>query len=213
MTGFWAWLSKVMKRKPVMRDVRVVGLVNGAHTILDLNIKVPYGVEVGIPAELALQSRDLWLGISQRQLFQLRPDARTPSFLRQPPSEDLVVEQERERLARQVAVLTSQLASLQEENSSLRSSLSTDMAAQTAKIDALLLALQNGALVPSTGTSPVRVAKEAEDVVDGAAPTFIPRQIKPEDVEVRIDIQAESSTAEISSAAERLRQLRKRKSD
>jgi hypothetical protein len=50
-------------------------------------------------------------------------------------------------------------------------------------------------------------------VVDGAAPTFIPRQIKPEDVEVRIDIQAESSTAEISSAAERLRQLRKRKSD
>jgi hypothetical protein len=74
-------------------------------------------------------------------------------------------------------------------------------------LNAILAAVQNG--VASPGRVVSAAPRVLTEVADGSAPTFLPSQIKPTDVEAHIDIQSEASESSVSSTAERLRKLRK----
>lgn len=64
-------------------DVKVMGLVSGIHVLQDINMDVPHGVVVTIPALLATQSQDLWRAISQRLVTQVTTSA-TPVYQTKP---------------------------------------------------------------------------------------------------------------------------------
>jgi hypothetical protein len=222
----WDWLKGMLDmRKPTLGDVRVTGLVPDRHTIEDINVNVPYGMTVTIPAELAVQSKQLWLGISQHKLLQLGSASPAPKFL-PPTALNQAGHKEREKLEAKVRELNDQIADLKTEVQSLRTenqSLRTNLAAKgngaaataavmdpeiNAKLDALMAALKSG--VPMAGGVAGATTTPKREIADGEAPTFLPSQIKPEDAQVRIDVQGESSeSASISSAAEKLRKLRK----
>jgi hypothetical protein len=183
-----------------MSDIRVLGLVMGTHLIEDIQMDVPYGTTVIVAAEKAARSKDLWRGISQRCLFQL-PSAAAPTVSTRPA---VVPDQENDRLQ----ALEDRHRVLEEENRRLRSALQTASAQQDQKLDAILAALQGGGFQAVQGqASPGRVSKA--EVADGAAPTFIPSEIKPKDAEARIEARKEEAPSEVANSAERLRRLRK----
>jgi hypothetical protein len=192
----------MQRRAMTTGDIRVIGLVAGTHQIEDIQRDVPHGMTVTIPAELAVRSKDLWRGIYQKCLFQLPTAAAAPAPMASVP------DPERPRLEAYIRDLESQLRTMAAENMSLREELRRGSQDQTQKLDSILAALANGAALagPSGAAKPMF---QREEVADGSAPTFLPSQIKPKDVDVRIYIQGESSQADVSGMAERLRKVRK----
>lgn len=197
----------MLQRKPASGDIRVLGLVSANHVIEDISQNVPYGATVTIPASLAVQSKDLWRGISQRCLLQLPSSA--PSLqLQQPPVQPVV--DHSSHLNEQIKTLNSQVQALMAENQTLRASMASVSVESASKLDSILMMLQNGvsAAPAQAGT---RMAPKAapEEVADGSAPTFLPSQIRPTDMHGHIDIQGESTESNVSSVADRLRKLKK----
>ena len=199
---------KYMQYKPSLGDVVVVGMVQDRHVIADISFNVPYGIDTTIPGALAAQSKDLWRDIGQRKLFK-KPSAVMPAphpvSHKAPPQNN-----------KQLEALSKQVAELQRENKELVASIRAKESSESRlemKLEALLDAVKNGiTMAPGTVTPGVAapVAK-AVPLVDGSAPTFLPSQIKMEDVEARIDVQGESSDSNVSDAAAKLRALRKKK--
>lgn len=76
------------------------------------------------------------------------------------------------------------------------------------KLDSILAALQNSPA--ATHMVPGRTVASAprQEVADGSAPTFLPSEIKPKDVTIRIDIQGEESLSDVSGIGDKLRKLR-----
>ena len=208
----WRWLWALLRRwfmtNPAINgDVRVVGLVSGTHLIEDIGRDVPYGVMVTIPGELALRSKDLWRGVESKCLH------RVSAVLSNAP------DQEKVRLRQYITELESSLAQLKQENDALRAQLEKATAAPAApsydaKLDSILAAIQNvnvTVVAPSVPVGTTVPTKQSQNVIDGSAPTFLPSEIKPKDVDARIDVQGEKSEASgVSSASERLRKLRQK---
>lgn len=184
-------------------DVRVVGLVAGNHLIEDISRDVPYGVVIVIPGELALQSKDLWRSISQKFLYRL-PTIPTTQATPMPDQEKL-------RLERYAKELEGHVTRLEAENRDLREQMKRSDSGTSNKLDSILAALQAGIPVAGVMATALRGNDPAQkvDFVDGSAPTFLPSEIRPKDMEARIDIQPESASSGVSEAAERLRKLRK----
>lgn len=183
-----------------MSDVTVMGLVMGTHLIADIGMDVPHGVSITIPGELAVRSRDLWLGISQKKLFRLGAGARPSGPGRPPPPK--VTEAE---------ALLARNKLLEAEVETLKGALGE----QGSKLDAILAALAarpqviNTTVIQGGPQTPVRANP---DVVGGEAPTFIPSEIKPKNAEVRAEVKtAEAEGAGVSDAGAKLRQLRKKR--
>jgi len=211
MPWFHSFLRKIgfMQIPRAGGDVRVFGLVSPSHLIEDIGRDVPHGVEVVIPVELALRSKDLWRSISQHFLAQLPTIATTvPKQLAAPDSERPRLEARIRELEALVRDLDAQLRASQAESLSLRSELARVLQAQdhSTKLDSILAALQSGVAVGPTGRP---MAAPRQEVADGSAPTFLPSEIKPKDVTVRIDIQGEESLSDVSGIGERLRRLRR----
>jgi len=193
-------------------DIRVIGLVSPAHLIEDIGRDVPHGVEVVIPVELALRSKDLWRGINQHFLAQL------PTIATTVPKQPSIPDPERPRLEARVRELEAsvreleaQLRASQAECLSLRSELERVNQAQdhSVKLDSILAALQSGVPLAVDSVRGRQVAAAPrQEVADGAVPTFLPSEIKPRDVTVRIDIQGEESLSDVSGIGDRLRKLR-----
>jgi hypothetical protein len=184
-----------------MSDIRVVGLVAGNHMIEDIARDVPYGTTVVIPGELALMSKDLWRSISQKFLYQL------PSIPLTTPTS--VTDSDRKRLESYISELEAHVLRLELENKGLREA---QQIAIDSKLDAILSAVGSIKTVaqPSHFVTHAQTSAYKDDFVDGSAPTFLPSEIKPTDVEdSRIDVQRESSTSGVSEAAQRLRKIRK----
>lgn len=193
-------------------DVVVVGLVHNVHVIEDISINVPYGMTVVIPADKALRSKHLWQGINQRCLHKVPAGAPVPTqFVKKAPSS---LDPDKVRMEAQIRALTDTLQKVQKDNHKLRKE-------QSDKLDAIMAAIQNGVVqqaptLPhqSHGRQNTKTHQTQEDfpmVADGSAPTFLPSQIKPEGAEARIEVQGEESESKVSSAAEKLRKLRKKK--
>lgn len=189
-------------------DIRVIGMVGGTHVIEDLQVDVPYRSLVVIPEDQALMSKDLWRAISQGCLMQLN-SAPYPTGAAM-----VVPDADKARLELYCAELEGHLVRLQNENDTLKRQLDNGASEQAAKLDAILTAIQAGIKVvpmlgsalPHTHAAVVPVVSE----VDGSAPTFLPAEIVPRDIDARINIQGEASTSEaVSDAADRLRRMRK----
>ena len=187
-------------------DVRVVGLVAGNHLIEDIARDVPYGSVVSIPADLALISKDLWRSISQKFLYQLPTIPTTQAVS--------IMPDEKQRLEHYAKELEGHVSRLESENRDLKEQLKgwqeKSDAMMAGKLDSILAMLQSG--VPVQGGAFVRGNDSSQrevPMVDGSAPTFLPSEIRPKDLEARIDVQPASSSSGVSEAAERLRKLRK----
>jgi hypothetical protein len=182
-----------------MNDVRVVGL--NMHTVFieDIQVDVPQGSTVMISADKAARSKDLWRLISQKQLFRLNPGpmADYPS-----PPAPVVPSMAEERLREENRVLA-------EQNLMLRQTL----AAQGGKLDTILDHLLSGKLVsvgPQSYQAGAAQAPVNHGVVDNGVPTYIPSEIKPQNVESHIEVQAETSEGSgVNSAGAALRKLRR----
>jgi len=183
-------------------DVKVIGMVSPSHKIEDIRREVPHGVTVTIPGELAVQSKDLWRGISQHHLFQL-PSAAPPA-----PTSTQQAASNTSQLETQVQELSSRVRALEAENKELRDKDDTQTAR---KLDEILAALQERPVVVMPGQVATAAAPVTEEeTVDGSAPMYLPDQIHPEDANVRIDVKGESATSDAVSAANALRKLRKK---
>lgn len=188
-------------------DIRVIGMVGGTHVIEDLQTDVPYRSLVIIPEDQALMSKDLWRAISQGCLMQLTsapyPTGSAPTL---PDSEKV-------RLEQYCSELESRLVHLQSENEALKRQLEGGASAYSAKLDEILTAIQAGIRVVPVPAAVVNLGVASplvESAVDGSAPTFLPKEIVPRDLDLRINIQGEASTSEgVSDAADRLRRIRK----
>lgn len=221
----WDWFKGIFDmRKPTLGDIRVVGLVPDKHTIEDISVNVPYGMTATIPAEMAVRSKDLWAAINQHRVLKLDSKAPVPKFL-PPTALNMPDNKERERLEAKVRELTEKTQELQTEvqglrteNQSLRTNLmhassraptvSTADPELGSKLDAIMAAIKSG--IPASGKGFGEITVRGTELADGEAPTFLPSQIRPDDADVRIDIQGQSSeSSSVTSAAERLRKLRK----
>jgi hypothetical protein len=177
-----------------MNDVRVHGVGMTTVLIEDIAMDVPSGSTVVIPAVKAAKSKDLWRLLSQRQLFRLNagPFQDFPSPTPPPPPNG-----EAEMLREQVRLLS-------ERNHVLENALGS----QGGKLDAILGLLGNVSFGAVASQPQGRAA--TSEVVDTAVPTFIPSQIKPDNVESHVEIQSETSEgSSIAGAGEALRRLRK----
>ena len=188
-------------------DVKVIGLTMGTYVIEDIMMDVPMGVTVTIPGARAYASKDLWRGISQKRLFQLHPGSSVPAVVQRPP--DNV----------EVDALRGQIRSLVEDNLRLREALATKVPAPApqppppppkldeSKLDDILALLRSG--LAGTAVSG-RAEASSNGAVSGDVPNFIPSQIKPENVEVKISTTPEERSGEgVQGAAEALRKFRK----
>ena len=184
-------------------DVRVMGLVAGTHVIEDIGRDVPHGETITIPAAQAFRSKDLWRAISQKCLMQM------PLIAATQPAQASLSDQERQRLTAQVQSLEAQIRTLSAENLALKDELRRASEGQSQKLDSILAALQSGVPVMALPGAARVVNAPKQEVADGSAPTFLPSEIKPRDVSVRIDIQGESNASDVSEVAEKLRRLRK----
>lgn len=189
--------------------MRVLGLVHGTHVIEDIGMDVPYGVTVTIPAEKAARSKDLHRAISSRCVFPLPSTATVTTPTINKAQEDAlrrIVELEAETQR-----LQGDLQRLRQENDQQKAKL--EVASQATglndgKLDAILAAIQSGAVLRGSGGAAQAV--RAEDLVDGEAPLFIPSEIKLKDVESRIEVRTdEASSTGISDASDALRKLRR----
>lgn len=175
-------------------DIRVVGLVMGTHVLEDIGMDVPHGITVTIPAAKACVSKDLWRAISQRCIFQLQSGA--PSAV--PKVADT---SEADGLREQVRLLLA-------ENARLKTALAVKEEAAQAKLDTILALLQAGGRPQPIGVA--KVSTPDLGVVSGEVPTFIPSQIKPDNVEVQIvPASMESLGQGVSEAASALRKFRR----
>lgn len=192
--------------KKVNGDVRVIGMVAGNHVIEDIGMDVAFRTVVVIPQDQALRSKDLWRSISQGFLCQI-PSAPYPTGAVGVPADS-----DKARLEKYAAELEARVVRLQSENASLRQDLEGSSLTQSAKLDEILKAIQSGLkVVPAPSQQAGGLPSPAEETVDGAAPTFLPAEIRAKDLDARINIQGEESTSDaVSEAADRLRQLRKK---
>ncbi len=206
----WRWRKSVyalavrmnrFMRNPMIGDIRVLGMVAGTHVIEDLGRDVPYGMTIVISAEEAIRSKDLWRALSQRCLFQLQSALPTTPIgvVGQLPNPD------RLQLEARIRELEAQIRGLEVENQALKRNMQGPSALDSQKLDSILAAIQNGVVFSSVGAKPTQVKNE---VADGTAPTFLPSEIKPKDMESRIEVQPESIPSDVASSAERLRKLR-----
>lgn len=189
-------------------DITVFGLTMPTYVIQDIQMDVPHGLTVTIPADLANRSKDLWRGISARQLFQIRttpnshPTTSTPS-----PAE-------RE--------LRDKCAQLETENTDLRRQLAESNAAriaQQAESQKALLAQQDKLTtiieMISKTTFPVLGPVSGHPLpgvatIVGDAPTFIPSVITPENAEARIETKQAEAENTLAGASSKLRELRQK---
>jgi hypothetical protein len=179
-----------------MSDVRVFGLGMGTVHIADIAMDVPHEVTVDIPASKATHSKDLWRLIAQKQLFRLTPGGPHP-FKHSPsvPVQDKVEDRLREDNQH-----------LLEQNRLLRLALD----AQGGKLDTILGMLASGVVAP-VGTH-VGASKPASDVVEIEIPTYIPSEIKPQNVESHVEVLSETSEgSSVAGAGAALRKLRQGK--
>lgn len=207
-------------------DVTVVGLDPTTTVLRDIRMDVPHRVVVTIPADLATISKDLWLAISQRRLFQLHAGATGPNPVRPTLAPSVIHETWQDR-CRYLESENAQLkAALQQnepktvqvihETVPVSPAIPAEKLEKLEMLDEILSLLKSGALTvaaPAAATSrAVSPTVRTTAVVDVDVPAFIPTEIKPKDVEGRIvEVQSETSTSStLGSAANALRQFRKK---
>lgn len=192
-------------------------IVCGVHSdfiVEDIQVSVPQGHPVLIPAEKVLRSTDVHRALSQGFIFRLHNN----NILRQQKVKESVPSDSTDTPVE--GDLRTKLSQLQEQNASLLQtqrmleSQVTLLTAQLqavkpsapdARIDEILELLKTRqATISDSGRTRVKSSEVEEEVV----PTFIPSQIKPSVDEVRISVEETSSKGNVAATANALRKLR-----
>jgi len=192
-------------------DVVVTGLVSGHHCIEDIQVLVPYKTAVRISAEAALRSKDLWRGIQQGRIFQLDVAPITTLMSSGPSSQE-------KRLAKALEESQKQVRALSESNSTLvdqNQILQGVVGGLQAQIEAIMASLGRLEARPIDSVF-TRVSENGgarSGVVGGEIPTFIPTQIKADNIAAQIQPVTEEVSGEgVLGAASKLRSLKQQSS-
>lgn len=180
--------------------------VTGVHYIEDIQVNVPHQVAVFIPANKALNSRDLHRALASKTIFQLSSSMVMQSV--QPPDYD---RQRQMALEQENLMLKKALEQSNKQGAELQSSVST-IEQQMKVLLETVGRMESAPRVVQTIGPGVAVASVSE-AVGGDAPMFIPDDIVPTGAE-EVHLQVQEQVAEednVSSAASRLRQLRQGK--
>jgi len=205
---------------PSHGGMTVVGCVTGTHLIEDLKIAVPFRCSVTISAEDVLRSRDLSIAIQQKKVFTLINHMGGLRVRGNPPPKALPAAPAAvSRGDSAIPELQRALRALEASNKELIASRSREGALQDALAanQELLKGIQ-GSLQRIEAKEPVVVqggvvagtARSSSDVVGGEAPQFIPKKIKPQDVETRITVEKQEGTADLDASRSKLRELRRK---
>jgi len=192
-----------------MSDITVLGRVPPSFVIKDIAVRVVLNETVTIPAEKAYQSKDLWLGISQGQLFQLKHGPSKPRVI---PSEDQTklkrVEEQNTELRQSLAEQSERVEAL----ISAKQKQDSQLAEQTVMLQQIMgMLASGGAPAPVQGQAQFPPAEKPAQRPLSDAPLFIPAQIRDENVEARIEVKEDEGVG-VADASTRLRELRKGKS-
>lgn len=179
-------------------DVEVVGLVPETVSLADIGMDVAHGIVVRIPADLASNSKDLWLAINQKRIFRLHagPSPVNPRLVSHMPDD--------------TTRLQDRIVTLERENAELRA----EVAFERSKFDEILGLLKSGIPMAPRGTVPAALAlaeaaASSPGVVEVETPTFIPSTIKGDATESRVTVQEGSSeSGSVSGARSALRKMR-----
>lgn len=193
-------------------DMIVCG-VRGFVVLDDIQVTVPQGHAVLIPADKAVRSTDVHRELSSGALFRLsnnnllyppKPQVEEPAA--KPVEEGPTVLQLSatiQQLQEQNAVLLRTQQTLQTQVETLTKQLTTAQS-DTRLDDILSLLKTRPVVVESRSTVGAREKVETEEV-----PTYIPSQIKPTDIEAsHIVVQETSQKGNVSTAGNALRKLR-----
>jgi hypothetical protein len=185
-------------------DVTVLGVTMGDHVLEDIQMSVPQGMIVTIPAELALRSKHLWQAIAQKSIMRIHSGAIGAPIQVAPhqSNHDVVI-----------AALTDQNKQLHqtlEEQRAMNAAILEQLRLQTEAFKVMMAKVEaTGVQVRVVSAQPA-VAGIPAAILPDDTPTFIPSSIKPVDAEVRIESKTEESSAtNIASNRSKLRSLRK----
>lgn len=182
--------------------IRVTKPTTGApHLIRDIMVSVPHRVSVYIPADKALNSKDLYRDLATGAIFQLS------GFIKQDAPEGVEDEDDDEtpaapaKRAPEASVKGEDTASLKEGMARLERQLAT-----------LTTALQNLTVTQVVQATPGEAPKAKDaGAIDLNAPMFIPDNLIPK-ADVNIQAKEAVSNEGISNAASKLKELRRSKS-
>lgn len=197
-----------------MGDVVVFGLDTQTVPLDDIMMDVPHARTVTIPEDKALRSKDLWRAISQKRIFRLSPDPSPKVTLPVPAAPPPAAPTGPSQAETRLVDVEAENASLKAENASLRArvELLTAHAAGNGKLDEILQLLRERPVLMAAPAANVKgVSKIAmeEGVVEVDAPAFVPGEIRPKDVETRVEVSSETSHGgSVSGATDALRRLR-----
>jgi FtsZ-binding cell division protein ZapB len=192
-------------------DITVMGLVEGIHILEDIQIGVPKGVVVTIPADLAYRSRDLWRALSQRVIFQVAgsPSPNRPVV----PYQQEIDELKKKNLALQgqIEVLRGEVQTLRVDNESLRNE-NTGHREQRGKLDEILSLVKGGLIGTLVATNSGQSTKAVSSVIDAGVPLFIPDSIRPKDVQTdNMTVEKDSSAASsVTDASSKLKSFKRK---
>ncbi len=217
-----------------MADVVVFGIDNETVPLYDIQMDVPHQCVVTIPEDKAHLSKDLWRAISQRRLFRLGPDTNpnTHKFLPTPPpmvpstKADVLTDRvlaQGDEIARLEGLLTQEQEakkallndnrSLLEENAVLRTKVESLEATlnDQGKLDEILTLLRTKPVVLTVSAQGTDKAtgKSSGDLVEVETPTFVPSEIKRDDLDTRVEVRSETSKGgSVAGATSALRKLK-----
>lgn len=212
-------------------DMVVCGVI-GDVILDDIHFSVPKGHAVTIPADLVVRSTDLHRQLSQGAIFQLNKNSllrlKLPRAEEPVPVPEVAVElgveneslrAENGRLQAENGRLQGDVGRLQGEVAKLKKEL-LDAKSSSGKLEGRLdeimtLLKDRPATVIQQVVGQNGTKSSTSEPNEGAAPTFIPSQIRPENVDAsRISVQEKSAEAGgISQAASALRKLKEKQTD
>lgn len=191
--------------------ITVVGCVTGTHLIADINVAVPHKIAVFIPAEQVLRSKDLHRSLQTNRIMKLdggsalRTDLGATSPRQADNARIAQLEAENKQLRRELEQVQAREAGLHQVLSSLGGQL-TGIQGALGRLEAQGPVREG---VRALGIYPATEMQVQSEVVGGEAPTFMPSQITPDDVETSIQVQTETAKdSNLSGARSKLRELR-----
>lgn len=207
-------------------DITVIGNVGGCHLLEDIKVNVPCNVEVNIPAEMVIRSRDLQIALQKKLVRRASREAgvpmvKKPQFAVVPSTRaerSSALEEENLKLKKQLQEVQRRLlevrAQERREQEELDRKKNDGFQQQLNEITAALKRLE------SRPVSPVVVASETQRAVSqipstgisADSPDFIQdMSVNPDDVSIELESHSSDGDENILNAAKRLKSLKNRK--
>lgn len=185
--------------------ITVTKTSTGTMFLQDIKVYVSHREPVYIPANQALNSRDLYRALNTKEIFQLL--STLPQQGAASPPEDL----KNVSLEMENRVLRDQLARSQQQGVALQSSMSS-LQQQMGELLTIAKRIDESPKITVAQTAGVAATAGlvVTEAVGGEVPMFLPDTIVPTDATIHLQIQQSSSNSDkVSAAASKLREMRR----